>query len=459
MRPFDIEAVRADFPILGREVYGRPLVYLDSAATAQKPRRVIEAMDAMLLRHNGNIHRATHLLAEESTEAYEAARETVRSFIGAAHPEEIVFTSGATAGLNLAARSLCEAFVRDGDNVIVSELEHHSNIVPWQLACRAANATGTTAASASVGAGAAGVEIRVLPFSDDGLPRLDLLESLIDERTRVLAITQCSNVLGTRPDIARACEIAHRHGVIVVVDGCQGVVHGGGEKWVNVAEMGCDFYAFSGHKLYGPLGIGVLYGKKSIFESIPPFFGGGDMVKSVFFESYPPKNRGGSAKKTRFFGETPLFGAPAVEKYTTFSDLPFKFEAGTANYVGAVGLAEAIRYLSEFDPRDIARHEKTLLDAATDALSAIDGLTIHGTAPGKAPIVSFTVEGVHPLDLGMVLDKGGVAVRTGTHCAQPLVNHYGVESMCRASFAIYNTLAEVEALAAATQKAVKMLRR
>lgn len=403
MRQFDIEAVRADFPILSRQVYGRPLVYLDSAATAQKPRRVVDAMDEMLFGSNGNIHRGTHLLSGESTELYEAARDTVREFVGAAHREEIVFTSGATASLNICAHSLCQSLVNEDDNIIVGEMEHHSNIVPWQLACRG--------------------EIRVLPFTDEGLPRLDMLEELIDEHTRVLAITQCTNVLGSMPDIARAAEIAHRHGVVVVVDGCQGVVHGG----VNVREMDCDFYAFSGHKLYGPLGIGVLYGKKAFFESIPPFLGGGDMIKTVSFER------------------------------TTYAELPFKFEAGTANYVGAVGLAEAIKYLGEFDPRDIARHEERLLEAAVDKLSEIDGLTIYGKA--TAPIVAFNVEGVHSYDLGALLDKQGVAIRTGSHCAGPLMDHYGVKTMCRASFALYNTLDEVDALVAGVKKAVGMLKR
>ncbi len=404
-RTYDIEAIRADFPILEREVYGRPLVYLDNAATAQKPRRVVETVDALLLGHNGNVHRGAHKLADESTELYEAARETVREFIGAESFREIIFTSGATASLNLAARSLCELLVGESDNVIVGEMEHHSNIVSWQLACKG--------------------EIRVLPFTDEGMPRFEMLESLIDERTRVLAVSQCSNVLGTRPDIARATEIAHNRGVVVVVDGCQGVVHGG----VDVREIGCDFYAFSGHKLYGPTGIGVLYGKKEILERMPPFLGGGDMVESVSFAG------------------------------SGWAELPFKFEAGTANYAGAVGMAEAIKYVTEFDPLDVERHEESLLEAATVRLSGIDGLRIYGTTPRKAPIVSFNVEGVHSYDLGSLLDKQGVAIRTGTHCAGPLVNHYGVETMCRASFAMYNTLEEVEALAEGIEKAVKMLKR
>jgi cysteine desulfurase/selenocysteine lyase len=408
VRQFDLETIRAEFPILGRRVHSRPLVYLDNAATAQKPRRVIEAMNSVYFDFNANVHRGTHQLADETTAAYEAARETVREFTGATHREEIVFTSGATGGLNLAARALCEMLVGEGDNVIVSEMEHHSNLVPWQMATVVR-----------------GGRVRVLPFSDEGLLRLDLLEELIDEHTRVLAITQCSNVLGTRSDIARACGIAHRHGLVVVVDGCQGVVHGG----VDVRELGCDFYAFSGHKLYGPTGIGVLWGRRELLERMPPLLGGGDMVASVSFEK------------------------------TTWADLPYKFEAGTANFVGAVGLAEAIRYLKEFPAGAIERHERALLDAATAALSEIPGLKIYGTAPDKAPIVSFTVEGVHAYDIGVLLDGHGVAVRTGTHCAEPLVRHYGADSMCRASFALYNTLEEVDALAVGLQKTLKMLKR
>ena len=405
MRAFDIKAIRADFPILERKVYGRPLVYLDNAATAQKPRRVIEAMDAMYLGSNGNVHRGSHMLSDESTSQYEAARETVREFIGAESREEVVFTSGATASLNVAAHGLCRLLVEEGDNVIVSEMEHHSNIVPWQIASKG--------------------EIRVLPFSDEGSLRLDLLEELIDDRTRVLAITQCSNVLGTRSDIVRAVEIAHNHGVVVVVDGCQGIVHHG----ANVREMGCDLYAFSGHKLYGPTGIGVLYGKKEVLERMPPFLGGGDMVKTVTFGR------------------------------TTYADLPFKVEAGTANYIGAVGMAEAIRYLGEFEREAIELYERKLLEAATVRLSEIEGLRIYGTVQGKAPIISFNVNGIHAYDLGMILDKQGVAVRTGTHCAQPLMNHYGVETMCRASFALYNTMEEVDALVEGVEKALKMLKK
>ncbi len=408
MRQFDINDIRADFPILGRKVYGRPLVYLDNAATAQKPLRVLETVGMMYREMNANIHRGVHYLSEESTALYEAARETVREFIGAASREEIVFTAGATAALNLVAYSLGELMMGEGDNVVVSEMEHHSNIVPWQMVCQRK-----------------GAQLRVLPFTDEGLLEIEKLPEFIDERTRVLAITQCSNVLGSRPDVKRAAQIAHERGVMVVVDGCQGVVHGG----VDVRDMDCDLYAFSGHKLYGPTGIGVLYGRRELLDRMPPFMGGGDMVATVTFAE------------------------------TTWAELPLKFEAGTANYIGAVGMAEAIRYIGEFDGHEIERHERALLDTATARLLEIDGLRVYGTMPGKAPIVSFSVEGVHPYDLGMILDKQGIAVRTGTHCAEPLMAHYGLSGMCRASFAVYNRIEETAVLAEGVRKAVGMLRR
>ncbi len=408
MRKLDINDIRKDFPILAREVYGRPLVYLDNAATAQKPLRVLETVGMMYRELNANIHRGVHYLSEESTALYEAARETVRGFIGAESREEIVFTSGATAALNLAAHSLGELLIGEGDNVIVSEMEHHSNIVPWQLVC-----------------GRKGAQLRVLPFSDDGRLEIEKLPELIDGRTKVLAVTQCSNVLGTRPDVKTAARIAREHGVIVVIDGCQGVVHGGAD----VRDMECDLYAFSGHKLYGPTGIGVLYGRRELLDRMPPFMGGGDMVATVTFDK------------------------------TTYAELPLKFEAGTANYIGAVGMAEAIRYIQEFDQNDMDRHERALHDAATAELLKIAGLRIYGTTSGKAPIIAFTVEGTHPYDLGIILDKQGIAVRTGTHCAEPLMSHYGLGGMCRASFALYNTAEEAEALARGVFKAVQMLRK
>ena len=404
---FDVEKIRGEFPILSRRVYGKPLVYLDSGATAQKPRCVIEQVDALYRGMNANIHRGVHLLSEEATERYEAARSRIAAFIGAAELEEVVFTAGATASLNTVAYAWGERFVQAGDNIVVSEMEHHSNIVPWQLLAQRK-----------------GAEIRMLPFDDDGRLRTECLPSLVDARTRAVAVTQASNTLGTRPDLRPVVEAAHAVGAVVAVDGCQGIVHGG----VNVREMGCDFYAFSGHKLYGPTGIGVLYGRRELLEAMPPFLGGGDMVDRVTFAG------------------------------TTFAPVPLKFEAGTANFVGAIALGRAVEFLQEFDPAEIEAHETALLRRATERLSAIDGLRIYGTTEDKCAIVSFNIEGVHPYDMGMILDKLGIAVRTGQHCAEPVMDHYATTGMCRASFALYNTLGEADALADGVARAVRMLR-
>lgn len=403
----DVEKIRGEFPILGRKVYGRPLVYLDSGATAQKPLSVIETIDCLHRELNANIHRGVHYLSEQATEQYEAARARIASFVGAAEKEEIVFTAGATASLNTVAYAWGDMAVRAGDNIIVSELEHHSNIVPWQMLAERK-----------------GAEIRVLPFDETGSLRVDLLPSLLDEHTRAVAVTQASNTLGTRPDLRPIVEAAHAAGAIVVVDGCQGVVHGG----VDVQALDCDFYAFSGHKLYGPTGIGVLWGRRALLEAMPPFMGGGDMVDTVTFAK------------------------------TTYAPVPLKFEAGTANFVGAIGLGEAVKFLERFDPAEIAAHEEALLRRATERLERIDGLRIYGTTPDKCAILSFNVEGVHAYDMGMILDKLGIAVRTGQHCAEPVMDHYGVQGMCRASFALYNTLAEADALADGVERAVRMLR-
>ena len=404
---FDVGKIRGEFPILERKVYGRPLVYLDSGATAQKPLSVIETVDRLHREGNANIHRGVHLLSEEATERYETARQEIADFIGAAAKEEIVFTAGATASLNTVAYAWGDAFVGAGDNIVVSEMEHHSNLVPWQLVARRR-----------------GAEVRMLPFDDDGALRTDLLPTLIDSRTRVVAVTQASNTLGTRPDLRPVIEAAHAVGAVAVVDGCQGVVHGG----VDVRTLDCDFYAFSGHKLYGPTGIGVLYGKRALLEAMPPFLGGGDMVDRVSFAR------------------------------TTYAPVPLKFEAGTANFVGAIALGEAVKFVQQFAPADIEAHEAELLRRATERLSAIEGLRIYGTTADKCALVSFYVEEVHPYDMGMILDKLGIAVRTGQHCAEPVMTHYGVTGMCRASFALYNTLAEADALADGVARAVRMLR-
>ena len=404
---FDVEKIRGEFPILGRTVYGRPLVYLDSGATAQKPLAVIEAVDRLHREGNANIHRGVHLLSEEATEQYEAARQRIAGFIGASAKEEVVFTSGATASLNTVAYAWGDAFIGAGDNIVVSEMEHHSNLVPWQLV-----------------AARRGAEVRMLPFDDRGALCTERLGDLLDAHTRVVAVTQASNTLGTRPDLRPVIEAAHAVGAVVVVDGCQGVVHGG----VDVRALDCDFYAFSGHKLYGPTRIGVLYGKRELLDRMPPFMGGGDMVDRVSFAR------------------------------TTYAPVPLKFEAGTANFVGAIGLGEAVRFLEELDARAVEAHEASLLARATEGLSAIAGLRIYGTTPDKCAIVSFNVEGVHPYDVGMILDKLGIAVRTGQHCAEPVMDHFSTKGMCRASFALYNTSAEVDALVAGVERAVRMLR-
>ena len=404
---FDVEKIRAEFPILSREVYGKRLTYLDSGATAQKPRCVVEKMAELLLHENANIHRGVHRLSEEMTVRYEEAREVVRTFIGAAHREEIIFTSGATMSLNLVASSWCEKNLCEGDNIVVSHIEHHSNIVPWQLAAERK-----------------GAELRVIPVAEDGSLELDKLDSLVDERTKVVSVTQASNTLGTKPDLARIIAKAHSVGAVVVVDGCQGVVHGG----VDVAALDCDFYAFSGHKLYGPTGIGVLYGKRELLDKMPPYMGGGDMVDKVSFAK------------------------------TTYAPLPLKFEAGTSNFIGAIGLAEAIKFLTALPAEEVEKHEKELLDYATEELLQIEGLRIYGTTADKAPIISFNVEGCDHYDIGMILDKMGVAVRTGHHCAEPTMARFGTNGVVRASFALYNNKTDIDNLVAAVKRAVAMLK-
>lgn len=404
---FDVEKIRRDFPMLSQSVYGRPLVYLDSGATAQKPQCVIDTVARMYSAMNSNIHRGVHYFSDQMTALYEDARGRVCRYIGAAAREEVIFTSGATASINLVAYAWCEKFLGAGDNIVVSEIEHHSNIVPWQQAALRK-----------------GAELRVVPVDDAGALRLECLDEIIDERTKVVAVTQASNTLGTRPDLRVLIDAAHAVGAVAVVDGCQGVVHGG----VDVAALGCDFYCFSGHKLYAPTGIGVLYGRREVLEQMPPFMSGGDMVDKVSFER------------------------------TTFAPLPLRFEAGTANFVGAVGLGEAIAYLEGLDMEAVVRHERELVERATEQLLAVDGLRIYGTTPDKAPIISFTVDGCDHYDIGMILDKTGVAIRTGHHCAEPVMHRFGVNGMCRASFGLYNTTADVDALVAGVRRAVRMLK-
>lgn len=404
---FEVEKIREEFPILSREVYGKPLVYLDNGATAQKPARVIETLARLYREENANIHRGVHYLSERCTALYEDARRTIAEALGTPDTGEVIFTAGATAAINTVAYSFCERFLSAGDNIVVSEMEHHSNIVPWQMMCERK-----------------GAELRVLPFDDEGNLCVERLEELLDGRTKVVAVTQASNTLGTMPDLNPIIAKAHSVGAVVMVDGCQGFVH----SEVNVRELDCDFYAFSSHKLYGPNGVGVLYGKRRWLEEMPPFLGGGDMVKKVTFER------------------------------TTYADLPLKFEAGTANYIDAIGLAEAVKFLRGLDREGVLSHERALLDYATEELLKIEGLRIYGKAERKCSIVSFNVEGIHNFDLGAVLDRSGVAIRTGAHCADPVMAHYGVQGMARASFALYNTFEEVDALVAGVKKAVRMLR-
>ena len=403
----DINSIRNDFPILGRKVNGKPLIYLDSGATAQKPECVIEAVNRLHREQNANIHRGVHRLSEEATELYEQARERVRTFIGAEQREEVIFTAGATASINTVAYAWGERFLLAGDNIIISEMEHHSNIVPWQLLAERK-----------------GAEIRVLPFEDSGRLMVERLDDLLDEHTRMVAVTQASNTLATRPELCPIIEKAHAAGAHVMVDGCQGVVHGG----VDVTSLDCDFYAFSGHKLYGPTGIGVLYGKRELLEQMPPFLCGGDMVDRVSFAK------------------------------TTYAPLPLKYEAGTANFIGAIGLGEAIEYLRGLDLASIEAYERELTHYAEQQLQQIEGLRIYGTTEDKCSIISFNVEGVHHYDLGMILDKLGIAIRTGQHCAEPVMAHYGITGMCRASIAMYNTREEMDALFKGVERAVRMLR-
>ena len=404
---WNAEKIRAEFPILDQKIYGKQLVYLDNGATAQKPRVVTETIELLHNKLNANIHRGVHFLSEQCTELYEQARERVRSFINAASTREVVFTSGTTASINLVAHSYGQLAIGQGDNVIVSEMEHHADIVSWQLVCAMR-----------------GAQLRVIPFDDEGRLQVEKLTELIDQRTKIVCVTQASNVLGSRPDLQFVIETAHKAGIPVLVDGAQGIVHGG----VDVQALDCDFYVFSGHKLYAPTGIGILYAKEKWLEQMPPYMGGGDMVKTVTFE------------------------------HTDYADLPLKFEAGTTNYIGAIGLGEAVNFLQGLDLKAAEEHETRLMRMAAEKLSTIEGLRIYGNCPDKCAIVSFNVDGAHPYDLGMIMDKMGVAVRTGTHCAEPIMTHYGVTGMVRASFAMYNTEEEVELLYKAVVKAVSMLR-
>lgn len=402
----DIIKIRSDFPILGSSVYGKPLVYLDNGATTQKPLSVINITREAYLNFNSNIHRGVHALSDMASEKYEAARSTVRRFINASKNEEVIFSSGTTGSINAIAFSFGERYIGRGDEVIVSELEHHANIVPWQMMCERK-----------------GASLKVIPVRDDGTLDLEKFENLINDRTRIVAVAHVSNALGTINPVDKIVSIAHDHGVPVMIDGAQGIQHGG----VDVQHTDCDFYVFSGHKVYGPTGIGVMYAKEKYLLEMPPYQGGGDMVDRVSFEK------------------------------TTYNDLPFKFEAGTTDFVGAIGLAAALDYLKETGIDQIIRREKELLDYTTIKLLSIPGLKIYGTAPYKISIVSFLLENIHMYDAGMILDKMGIAVRTGTQCAQPLMTRFGIDGVIRASLSFYNTFEEVDALVEGITRVKEMM--
>jgi len=397
----DIQKVRADFPILRQEVHGKPLVYLDNAATSQKPRVVIEALTRYYERSNANIHRGVHYLSERATEDYEAARGIAAGFLGAAQSSEIVFVRGATEAINLVAQTFGRTRVGAGDEILLTTMEHHSNIVPWQMLCQEK-----------------GARLRVAPISDSGELLLDEFEKLLGPKTRLVAVTHVSNALGSINPIRQIVAMAHDRGVPVLVDGAQAVPH----LRVNVRELGCDFYAFSGHKVYGPTGIGVLYGKAELLEAMPPYQGGGDMISSVSFEK------------------------------TTYNRVPFKFEAGTPHVAGAIGLGVALAYVNSLGLENIGAHEHALLEYATAAVSAIPGIRLIGTAREKAGVLSFVMEGVHPHDIGTILDQEGIAIRTGHHCSEPVMQRFGIPATARASFAVYNTFEEVDALVRGIEK-------
>jgi len=402
---FDIEAIRRDFPILKLSVHGRRLVYLDNAATTQKPQVVLDAIQRYYTEQNSNVHRGVHYLSQLATREYEGARVKIQRFINAAESHEIIFTRGATEGINLVASSYGRKFVHEGDEVIISAMEHHSNIVPWQMLCEQA-----------------GAKLRVIPINERGELLIDEFEGMINSRTRLVALVHLSNALGTINPVKRVIDIAHSHDVPVLIDGAQATSH----LKIDVQELDCDFYVFSGHKVCGPTGIGVLYGKSQWLESMPPFMGGGDMISSVSFEK------------------------------TTYNSLPYKFEAGTPNIEGAIGLGVAIDYLTGIGIEKISAHENELLDYATEVIGSIPGVRLIGTAREKSSVLSFTIEDIHPHDIGTILDQEGIAIRAGHHCAQPVMKFFNVPATARASFSFYNTKEEIDALAEGIQRVIEV---
>ncbi|SHK10580.1 cysteine desulfurase [Rhodothermus profundi] len=405
---FDVARVRADFPALHQRIYdGRPLVYLDNAATTQKPQVVIDRIRDFYARENANVHRGVHYLSQLASDAYDEARRLIAAFIGAPDPSQVIFTRGTTESINLVAATYGRQCVGPGDEIVLSAMEHHSNIVPWQILCEEK-----------------GAHLRVVPVDEQGVLDLEALEHMLGERTRLVAIAHVSNALGTVNPVREIIQMAHARGIPVLIDGAQAVQH----LEVNVAELDCDFYCFSGHKMYGPTGIGILYGKAELLEAMPPYQGGGDMIERVTFER------------------------------TTYNRLPYKFEAGTPHIAGAIGLGAAVTYLNGLDRAAIARYEDELLRYATERLQEVPGLRLIGTAPHKVSVLSFVLDGVHPYDAGTLLDQMGIAVRTGHHCAQPLMDRLGLSGTIRASLALYNTREEIDALVQALYRVVRLLR-
>lgn len=404
---YPIETIRNRFPILQRKVKGKDLVYFDNAATTQKPVEVIDALNRYYSQYNANIHRGLHTLADEATAAFEETRHAVQQFIGAKHSEEIIFTKGTTESINLVAKSWGGAFLQKDDEIIISSLEHHANIVPWQMIAEEK-----------------GAKLRVIPINDDGVLDMQAYENLLSEKTRIVSVVHASNALGVINPVAEIIRLAHAHQALVLIDAAQSSVH----LELDVQSLDCDFLAFSGHKIYGPTGTGILYGKKELLDRMPPYQGGGEMIKEVTFEK------------------------------TTFNELPFKFEAGTPNIADFIALKEGIAFIQDIGKAAIHQHETTLLEYATQQLITIDGLQIRGNVPNKVSVVSFTIDGIHPQDLAILLDNQGIAVRTGHHCAQPLMSRLGIVGTTRASFAAYNTLAEIDQFTNALGKALKMLR-
>ncbi len=401
----DVTKIRNDFPILNQKIYGKPLIYFDNGATTQKPRVVIDTINKLLSEYNSNVHRGIHYLSDQMTKMYEAARKKVQDYLNAKNTHEIIFTSGATASINTVAFSFGEAYVKENDEIIVSEMEHHSNIVPWQMMCKRK-----------------GAKLRVIPFNDKGELLLDEYKKLINSKTKLVAVVHVSNSLGTINPVKEIVAIAHKKNIPVLIDGAQAIQH----QNVDVQDIDCDFYVFSGHKIYGPTGIGVLYGKERWLKEMPPYQGGGDMIERVKFE------------------------------HTTYDDLPFKFEAGTPNYIGAIGLGVALDYLTGIGLSNIQNYEKKLLDYATTKITTLNRLRLYGTAEKKICILSFLLNNIHPHDVGMFLDKMGIAVRAGHHCTQPLWEHYKVEGTVRASLVFYNTFEEIDFLYEALKKIQKM---